>query len=117
MGAPKKYPDEMRERATRLAVKARRGSDRRAGALQKALPGFQQDIDALSDMQTKKMALDMLALVRDGKAKGMKLDDYVDTGDLGDCYKLYFDRWIRQAPVPARLPVHATSDASESSWI
>ncbi|HCJ47841.1 MAG TPA: hypothetical protein DHW40_00670 [Microbacterium sp.] len=37
------------------------------------------------------MALDMLVLVRDGKFTGMKLDSRVGTGDLGDCYKLYFD--------------------------
>ena len=56
-----------------------------------ALPGFQQDIDALPDMRTRKMALDMLVLVRDGKTRGVKLDARVGTGDLGDCYKLYFD--------------------------
>lgn len=56
-----------------------------------ALPGFQQDIDALPDMRTKKMALDMLAFIRDGKVAGVKLDARVATGDLGDCYKLYFD--------------------------
>lgn len=55
------------------------------------LPGFQNDIDALPDERTKKMALDMLVLVRDGRASGVKLDSRVDTGDLGDCYKLYFD--------------------------
>ena len=56
-----------------------------------ALPGFQQDIDALPDLATKKMALDMLVLVRAGKVSGVKLDSHVGTGDLGDCYKLYFD--------------------------
>jgi len=56
-----------------------------------ALPGFQQDIDALPDLATKKMAMDMLVLVRDGKVSGVKLDSRVGTGDLGDCYKLYFD--------------------------
>ncbi|MCZ4069149.1 MULTISPECIES: hypothetical protein [unclassified Microbacterium] len=55
------------------------------------LPGFQQDIDALPDQATKKMALDMLVLVRDGKVFGVKLDSRVGTGDLEDCYKLYFD--------------------------
>ncbi|MFF7291301.1 hypothetical protein ACFY9N_02075 [Microbacterium sp. NPDC008134] len=55
------------------------------------LPGFQRDIDALPDQATKKMALDMLVLVRDGKIAGVKLDSRVATGDLGDCYKLYFD--------------------------
>lgn len=33
MGAPRKYPDEIRERATRMAVEARRDSTTRAGAL------------------------------------------------------------------------------------
>jgi mRNA interferase RelE/StbE len=57
----------------------------------RALPGFQGDIDALPDMATRKMALDMLVLVRDGKARGRPLDQRVSTGDLSDCYKLYFD--------------------------
>jgi transposase len=33
MAAPKKYPDELRERATRMAVEARRDPATRAGAL------------------------------------------------------------------------------------
>ncbi|TIH36190.1 hypothetical protein D4765_10220 [Subtercola vilae] len=37
------------------------------------------------------MVLDMLVLIRDGKVTGVKLDSRVDTGDLGDCYKFYFD--------------------------
>jgi hypothetical protein len=57
----------------------------------RALPGFQQDIDALPDLATRKMALDMLVLVRDGKVRGEPLDSRVATGDLTDCYKLYFD--------------------------
>lgn len=56
-----------------------------------ALPGFQLDIDALPDLATKKMALNMLVLVRDGKVSGVRLDSRVGTGDLGDCYKFYFD--------------------------
>lgn len=35
MAAPKKYPDELRERATRLAVEARQDPAWRAGALQR----------------------------------------------------------------------------------
>jgi mRNA interferase RelE/StbE len=57
----------------------------------RALPGFQGDIDALRDMTTRKMALDMLVLVRDGKTHGQPLDERIGTGDLSDCYKLYFD--------------------------
>lgn len=56
-----------------------------------ALPGFQGDIDALPDIRVKKMAVDMLVFVRDGKVAGVRLDDHAGTGDLGDCYKLYFD--------------------------
>jgi transposase len=33
MGAPRKYPDELRERATRLAVEARKDPASRSGAL------------------------------------------------------------------------------------
>jgi transposase len=33
MAAPRKYPDELRERATRMAVEARRDPTARAGAL------------------------------------------------------------------------------------
>ncbi len=35
MGAPRKYPDELRERAVRLAVEARRDPITRAGALRR----------------------------------------------------------------------------------
>ena len=33
MGAPRKYPDELRARATRMAVEARQDPDRRQGAI------------------------------------------------------------------------------------
>ena len=35
MAAPKKYPDELRERATRLAVEARQDPARKAGVLRR----------------------------------------------------------------------------------
>ena len=35
MGAPRKYPDELRERATRMAVEARRDPATRTGALKR----------------------------------------------------------------------------------
>ncbi|WP_164493228.1 transposase, partial [Streptomyces sp. ADI96-02] len=35
MAAPRKYPDELRERATRLAVEARKDTVRRAGAIKR----------------------------------------------------------------------------------
>lgn len=57
----------------------------------RALPGFQADINALPDLATRKMTLDMLVLVRDGTVRGRPFDDRVSTGDLSDCYKLYFD--------------------------
>lgn len=37
------------------------------------------------------MALDQLVLVRDGKVAGAPLGQHIKTGDLSDCYKLYFD--------------------------
>jgi mRNA interferase RelE/StbE len=56
-----------------------------------ALPGFQRDIDDLPDTRVRKMALDMLVLVRDGKTTGVRLEFRGTTADLGDCFKLYFD--------------------------
>lgn len=37
------------------------------------------------------MAIDMLVHVRNGDVSGIALDERVSTGDLGDCFKLYFD--------------------------
>ncbi len=56
-----------------------------------SLPGFDLDVHALPDLRTRKMALDMLVLVRDGRIRGEALGDHLRTGDLSDCYKLYFD--------------------------
>ena len=53
--------------------------------------GFQADLDALPDDATRVKALEMAVLVRDGKVRGHSLDDRVATGDLSDCFKLYFD--------------------------
>ncbi len=38
MPAPRKYPDELRERATRMAVEARRNAATRDGAIARGLP-------------------------------------------------------------------------------
>lgn len=56
-----------------------------------SLPGFDRDVYALPDLRTRKMALDMLVLIRDGKVRGELLGEHVKTGDLSDCYKFYFD--------------------------
>ena len=61
------------------------------------LPGFDQDVHALP-RQIALMALERLVFIRDGKVRGERLDDHPTTGDLSDCYKLYFD------PVPTRKP-------------
>jgi len=63
---------------------------RRTLALTK-LPGVQDDFDRLPSFAVKKMALDMMVLIRDGKVVGVRLGEHVETGDLSDCYKLYFD--------------------------
>jgi hypothetical protein len=56
-----------------------------------SLPGFDRDIYALPDLRTRKMALDMLVLIRDGRVRGEPLGEHVKTGDLSDCFKFYFD--------------------------
>ncbi|MFT4135507.1 hypothetical protein [Microbacterium sp.] len=56
-----------------------------------SLPGFDTDIYALPTPEARKMALDMLVLIRDGRVRGVALGKHIQTGDLSDCYKLYFD--------------------------
>ncbi|GAA2227023.1 hypothetical protein N1031_03345 [Herbiconiux moechotypicola] len=56
-----------------------------------ALAGFQDDINDLPDLATRKMAIDMLVHVRSGRVRGVALEERAVTGDLGDCFKLYFD--------------------------
>lgn len=56
------------------------------------LPGFDQDIYALPH-KVRVMTLERLAFIRDGKLRGERLDNHPTTGDLSDCYKLYFDRY------------------------
>lgn len=63
----------------------------RAGLRLTSLPGFDTDVYALPTFETRKMALDMLVLVRDGTVRGVALGEHVRTGELSDCYKLYFD--------------------------
>jgi hypothetical protein len=63
-----------------------------------SLPGFDTDIYALPTPEARKMALDMLVLIREGKVRGVALGEHVQTGDLSDCYKLYFDPDGSQKP-------------------
>lgn len=56
-----------------------------------SLPGFDSDVYALPNLATQKMVLDMLVLLRDGKISGVALGMHVKTGDLSDCFKIYFD--------------------------
>lgn len=63
-----------------------------------SLPGFADDVHALPDLRTRKMALDMLVFVRDGRVRGVLLGQHSQIGDLSDCYKLYFDPDGSQKP-------------------
>ncbi|MEV0305817.1 transposase [Streptomyces prasinus] len=47
MPAPRKYPDELRERATRLAVEARQDPADRAGAIRRVAEQFDVHPEAL----------------------------------------------------------------------
>lgn len=44
------------------------------------------------------MALSMLVFIRDGQVRGRPLGHHRATGDLSDCYKLYFDPQGGQKP-------------------
>ena len=49
------------------------------------------DFARLSTVELKVIARDLQYQIRDGVEEGRALDDRVDTGDLGDCRKVYFD--------------------------
>lgn len=55
------------------------------------LPGVKEDFDSLPSFEVKKMALDMLVLIRDAKVSGEPLGKHIRTGDLSDCYTFYFN--------------------------
>ena len=56
-----------------------------------ALPGFEADLLALPTIELQKMVLGLLVEVRNGTVHGVRLDSRVATGDLSDCFKMYFD--------------------------
>ncbi len=59
--------------------------------------GFAEDMAALPDDQTRRMALLLANSIRSGKVTGVRLDERVATGDLSDCFKVYCDPqdWIK----------------------
>lgn len=55
------------------------------------LPGFERDFDELPSDRTRKLTLQIIADLKQGDRKGQPLDELSHTGDLSDCFKLYFD--------------------------
>ena len=53
--------------------------------------GFAEDMAALPDDHTRRMALLLANSIRSGKVAGVRLDERIATGDLTDCFKVYFD--------------------------
>lgn len=49
------------------------------------------DFAQLPTAELKVIARDLLYQIRDGVEEGRPLEDRMDTGDLGDCRKVYFD--------------------------
>lgn len=56
-----------------------------------SLAGFDEDVYALPNKSVQKMALDILVLLRNQDIQGLPLGVHVKTGDLSDCFKIYFD--------------------------
>jgi transposase len=75
MAAPRKYPDELRERATRMAVEARRDPATRTGALKRI--GQQLDINA----ETLRNWV-IQAEIDEGHRPGTTTDDVTRLADL-----------------------------------
>ena len=56
-----------------------------------ALPQVAGDINALPTKKLKEIALQRISDVVNGRLRGARLEDMSRTGDLTDCFKLYFD--------------------------
>ena len=57
----------------------------------RALPEVVGDIKALPTQKLKEIALQRISDVVNGRLSGARLEDMSRTGDLTDCFKLYFD--------------------------
>ena len=55
------------------------------------LPGFKRDFDELPSDKVRKLTLQVIADLKQGERKGQPLDELSHTGDISDCFKLYFD--------------------------
>ena len=64
----------------------------------RALPEVAGDINALPTQKLKEIALQRISDVVNGRLSGARLEDMSRTGDLTDCFKLYFDETGGPAP-------------------
>ena len=55
------------------------------------LDEFETDLFALPDAETMRTALFWMNRIADGSSRGTRLADHPLVGDLGDCWKFYFD--------------------------
>lgn len=55
------------------------------------LEGFEDDLEDLPSGKLKVLALQVVADLQQGLRRGQPLDELAHTGDLSDCFKLYFD--------------------------
>ncbi len=63
-----------------------------------ALPGFADDIAALPSDALRRQVFGLLVEIQKEVLEGKPLDSRISTGDLGDCFKLYFDTDGSQKP-------------------
>jgi hypothetical protein len=70
----------------------------------RALPEVAGDISALPTQKLQEIALQRISDVVNGRLSGARLEDMSRTGNLTDCFKLYFDE--RGGPDPAYRVVY-----------
>ncbi|SEB94235.1 hypothetical protein SAMN04489806_2186 [Paramicrobacterium humi] len=64
-------------------------------------PGVADDINALPTENLRRRALVIALDVANGRLRGLPLGNHRATGDLTDCFKVYFD--VRDGPPRYRL--------------
>lgn len=68
-----------------------------------AYPGFSDSVNAIADVEVRKLILASLQLIAQGEASGLMLENKEPGGNLADCRNYYLDLQEHQGPPRYRL--------------
>jgi hypothetical protein len=86
-------------------------------ALPEFLPGCVEDIKELPTMKLRYVVIEFLIEIESGARHGLPLDERKSTGDLSDCFKIYFDEERNMRPNYRLVYRELSAGGSNSSRI